>query len=464
MNIQVYSFAKKENSTKTPIVTGTTLTCTIKEPSSIDNMVVEVSSKPNYNYAYISSFSRYYFVTDIAYNRGVWEMSLKCDVLASFKTAIGNTSMYIERSSAQKNGDLIDRFYPITDQYTISRTELRAESLTLPWTTGAFVVTVLDGDSNTGNTSYQFSPSNFGAFIQSLMVTGSDMQESVWDSLTQSIKVTNFEPLKYVGAVYWFPSPAFTAGPLMTTTSIKLGNFTASGFSCYALDGSATNTISYSVTLPSHPQAATRGSFCNLEPFSEYSLNMASFGNIKLDSTALAKATTLSITIRPDPMTGRARMIVKTNIGAVVANVTTQWGVPILMSSGSNVNVGGIGQTLAGAAGLLSSTASGNILGVGAGLANFVAGIADIPRGTISTVGSPGAMDDHQFAMEFIARFYTIADDDNTNNGRPYCAISTPSTLTGFMIAQKGLVSSSSATRTELDAINRYMEEGFYYE
>lgn len=466
MNISFYNFAKKENSTSVPAGTGTIIACVMKTPASIENPVVELTSAtpPAYNYAYIGDFSRYYFVTGVVYNRGIWEVSMRVDVMASFKSDIGSTSMYFERSSAQKNGNLVDKFYPVTAQYTINRTELRSDSTTIPWSSGSFVVTVLDGLSNTGNTSYQFSPSNFGLFIQSLMVTGSDMQESVWDALTQSIKVTNYEPLKYIGAVYWFPSPAFTPGPVTAETSIQLGNFIATGFSCYPLDSATTNSITYSVTLPAHPQAATRGSFCNVEPFSEYTLNLASFGSLKLDSTALGKATSLAITIRPDPMTGRARAIVKTNLGAIVANVTTQWGVPVMISAGSNINVGGIGQTLAGAAGTLAAAASGNILGVGAGLGSYVAGIADVMSGTVSTVGSSGAMDDHQFAIDFIARFFTIADDDNTNNGRPYCAISTPATLTGFMIAQKGLVSSTAATRTELDAINRFMEEGFYYE
>lgn len=466
MTVTFYNFAKKLNSTAQP-VSGTDYTAVnLKAPSSMEAPVLEIASAtfPGYNYAYIASFGRYYFVTDIVYNRGLWEISLSVDTLASFKTDIGSTSMYFERSSAQKNGNLVDKFYPVTAQYTISRTELKADSTTIPWSSGSFVVTVLDGLSNTGNTSYQFSPSNFGLFIQSLMVTGSDMQESVWDALTQSIKVTNYEPLKYIGAVYWFPSPAFTPGPVTAETSIQLGNFTATGFSCYPLDSATTNSITYSVTLPAHPQAATRGSFCNVEPFSEYTLNLASFGSLKLDSTALGKATSLAITIRPDPMTGRARAIVKTNLGAIVANVTTQWGVPVMISAGSNINVGGIGQTLAGAAGTLAAAASGNILGVGAGLGNYVAGIADVMSGTVSTVGSSGAMDDHQFAIDFIARFFTIADDDNTNNGRPYCAISTPSTLTGYMIAQKGLVSSSAATEAELRTINNYMEAGFYYE
>lgn len=463
MNIQVYSFAKKENSTKTPIVTGTSLTCTIKEPSSIDNMVVEVSSKPNCNYAYISSLSRYYFVTDIAYNRGVWEMSLKCDVLASFKTAIGNTSMYIERSSAQKNGNLVDKFYPATAAATRSKTTLAVASTGM-WTTGSYVVTALDGLSNTGCTSYLFGAASFGFFIQSLMVTGSDMQESIWDALTQSIKVTNYEPLKYIGAVYWFPYPNFVPGAGATVTSIQLGNFTATGFTANKIDGSATNTITHTVTLPAHPQAATRGSFCNLAPYSDYSVDLGPFGHIELDSTACAKATSFTITIKLDPFTGKARALIKTNLGDVLANISTQWGVPVLLSSGSNVNLGGVGQAASGLVSSVASALTGNVVGAAHGLSSSIAGIADIAKGTVSTVGSAGAMVDFQHDMEFNARFFTIADDDNTNNGRPYCAISTPSTLTGFMIAQKGLVTSASATSTELDAINRYMEEGFYYE
>ena len=465
MNIRFYNFSKKHNSTAQPTGDGTVVACTIKTPSSLQAPVVEVNSAtiPAYNYAYIPDLGRYYFVTGIAYNRGLWEISLRVDVLASFKTDIGATSMYFERSSAQQNGALVDRLYPVTGTFTVSRTSIKAESTTLPFLNGSFVVTVLDGQSNSGMTAYQFSPTEFGKFIQSIQATGADSAESVWDSVNQLIKVTNFEPLKYIGAVYWFPSPAFTPGPVTAETSIKLGNFTASGFSCYPLGDSATNSISYSVTVPSHPQAATRGAFCKYEPFSEYSLNLGPFGHIKLDSVAVAHNSSISITIRPDPYTGKARCLVK-SYNVTLANLTAQWGVPVIISSSSNINVGGIGQTLAGAAGTMAAAASGNILGIGAGLSNYIAGIADLSKGAISSVGSAGAMADHQFGMEFVAKFYTIADDDNTNNGRPYCAVSTPATLTGFMIAQKGLVTSTLAAATELDAINAYMEEGFYYE
>jgi hypothetical protein len=201
-----------------------------------------------------------------------------------------------------------------------------------------------------------------------------------------------------------------------------------------------------------------------MEPFSEYSVNLGPFGNIKLDSTAMAKATSFTITIKLDPFTGKARALLVTNLGAVLANLSCQWGVPVMISSGSNVNVGGIGQSFAGLVSTGVSAFSGNISGVLMGGAGTIGGIADIAKGTVSTVGSAGAMVDHQYDMDFVARFFTIANDDNTNNGRPYCAVSTPATLTGYMVAQKGLVASTAATRPELNAVNTYMEEGFYYE
>ena len=465
MNINFYNFSKKENSTATPNGDGTVIACTMKTPASLQAPIVELTSAtpPMYNYAHITDLGRYYFVTGVTYNRGIWEVALRVDVLASFKTDIGSTSMYFERSSAQQNGDLIDTLYPVTDDYSTSTVTI-ASSSGMAWSSGSFVLIVIDGDSNTGNTAYQFSSTEFGKFLHSIMDTGTDSYESVWDAITQSIKVTNYEPLKYIGACFWFPI-GFSPGPYVATTSIRLGNFTASGFSCYVVDDTAFgSTLSYTVTLPKHPQAATRGKFCNLEPFSDYCVNLWSFGNIKLDSSALADATSISINIARDPNTGKARCIAKTNTGALVINAATQWGVPLSLSSGSYINMNGLSQNIAGAVGMGAGIATGNANLLMGGLSNYVSGILEAKAGSYSTIGSTGAMIDYKNDMELIARFFTLANDDNANNGRPYCAISTPATLTGYMIAEKGLVASTAATRPELDAVNTYMEEGFYYE
>lgn len=231
MNIIFYNFSKKENSTARPTDTGDQMTCSIKTPASIQAPVVELHSDviPVYNYAYIPDMARYYFVTGTMYNRGVWEISLRCDVLASFKDSIGTASLYIERASAAQNGSLIDRLYPVTDNYTVNNVYIAGGNV--QWQNGAFIVNVLDGNSNSGNTSYQFTASNFGRLIDAIMVTGADSYDSVWDSITQSIKVTMFEPLKYINSVYWFPEPFSVSAAGVST--LKLGNFTATGFTCY---------------------------------------------------------------------------------------------------------------------------------------------------------------------------------------------------------------------------------------
>ena len=107
---------------------------------------------------------------------------------------------------------------------------------------------------------------------------------------------------------------------------------------------------------------------------------------------------------------------------------------------------------------------TGDIPGAISGAVSTVKGIGDMIKGAVSTSGSTGSIIDHQTDKVLYSRFFTVADDDNANCGRPYCAKTTPATLTGYMKAQKGLVQSAAASRPELDAVNAYMEGGFYFE
>lgn len=467
MNINFYNFAKKENSTAQPTGDGTVIACTWKTPSSIQAPVIELTSAsyPAYNYCYIASTNRYYFIVGTVYNQGVWELSCRVDVLASFKTDISGTSLYVERASAQQDGSLIDNLYPVTDVHSIVNTQVKASST---FANGCVVVNVLDGNSNNGTTSYVMNVAQFGNLIDNLMIDA-DEETSIWDSLTQSIKVTTKEPLRYIQGAFWFPYTYGTFATSTMITSLKLGNYTASNLAVFKADLTASKlTKTYTVSVSHHPQAATRGSFCNLDPFTEYILTIGPFGSLHLDSAPLATASTLTVTIYSDLYTGQGRAIVKTDSSAIVANVACQFGVPISMSSYGQYTVGNVAQLApaAGAslgvlAGVLAPTAG--VLGLAAHSA--ISGIESKDKGVLSTVGSTGAVIDHLRSWSLEHRFYTIADDDNTNNGRPLCKVSTPSTLGGgFIKAQKGVVTSTAATKAELDAVNAYMEDGFYYE
>jgi hypothetical protein len=59
--------------------------------------------------------------------------------------------------------------------------------------------------------------------------------------------------------------------------------------------------------------------------------------------------------------------------------------------------------------------------------------------------------------------FYRITNWDNTHNGRPLMQTRTISTLSGFIMVQKGDVP-IAGTSQEADEIRSLLEGGFYYE
>lgn len=463
MNVTFYNFAKKENSTATPAAgSGTLKTCYWKTPGSIQAPVIELESAtlPGYNYCYIQETNRYYFITGTSYNAGVWELSLRVDVLASFKSDIGGTSMYVERASAEKNGNLIDRLYPVTNASTSSSTLFKNQST---FAGGAFIVNVANGNANSGTSSYVMSNNGFASFLDSIMVNGNN-STSVWDSVSQSIDISVYDPLRYINSVYWFPDSYSSYASGQQVTQMYLGNFIASTTAYAVTQSLSTLTRSYTITLPKHPQASARGSFCNMTPFTEYTLNLGPFGAINLDGAAVANATSVTVDVYQDVNTGQGRAIIKTAGGNELANVVCQWGVPLKIFSGANVSIGNIIQTTSGLAGMIAGAATGGVGAMIAGATSLIGGVEDMAKGTVSSTGSQGAATDHLMPWTLDAKFYTIANDDNANNGRPLCAVRTPAALGGYIKAQKGLVQSANASRTELDSINAYMEGGFYYE
>ena len=65
MNVIFYSHLKRSNSTKLPSG-GTEIACVLKDDCSVISPVLEIKTAtlPDYNYAYIPDFGRYYYVND----------------------------------------------------------------------------------------------------------------------------------------------------------------------------------------------------------------------------------------------------------------------------------------------------------------------------------------------------------------------------------------------------------------
>lgn len=74
---------------------------TLRGETSVTNPVIlmEIDNPTIYNYAHIPEFKRYYFITDmISIRKGLWRISMKVDVLESFKTSINEISVILSDS------------------------------------------------------------------------------------------------------------------------------------------------------------------------------------------------------------------------------------------------------------------------------------------------------------------------------------------------------------------------------
>ena len=122
MNVILYKNASDPREMPKKITDAITKTGSIKDATSIMNPVILVNDfDTTYNYCYIEEFHRYFYIVSTSVVRtGVYEITLKCDVLESFYDAIVNAPVTISRSTNKFNSYIPDgdrKFY----QYTTSQ-------------------------------------------------------------------------------------------------------------------------------------------------------------------------------------------------------------------------------------------------------------------------------------------------------------------------------------------------------
>ena len=134
MNVYLMTYAKKENSTARPALTGLTpFTGTLRSQCSIIHPSIGFdlgqNTQPTANYSYIPDFGRYYFIQNWTFDRGIWWADLMVDVLATWRSDIGSSTQYVLRSADTWNGQIIDTLYPVTNHHSYSY-----ELITNNWT------------------------------------------------------------------------------------------------------------------------------------------------------------------------------------------------------------------------------------------------------------------------------------------------------------------------------------------
>lgn len=88
----------------------TTITGTLKNDCSVIEpvIIIEISNPSGFNYMYIPSFNRYYYITNIESVRyGLWRISAKVDVLMSFADEIANTIIAVGNVQSSFNSNYL---------------------------------------------------------------------------------------------------------------------------------------------------------------------------------------------------------------------------------------------------------------------------------------------------------------------------------------------------------------------
>ena len=479
ITVILYSFTKRENSTKQPTAAGTSFTCTMIDDTSLMNPVFKLSIATNpigNNYCYVSDFNRYYFITDISTHQNFWYVSCTCDVLASFKTEIGNGTHYVLRAASSYDGDISDTVYPAKIAATCS--QIQPATNLINWSEGhSYVLGVVGIAANSVNqvgslVYYHMDEDALRAFITFLM-DNVDNWSDLTGEYSPGVQQALLNPMQYITSCICLPlDPPRATDP--RPSSIKFGYYEytvgAAGVIHCLTNSLLTLAENTTINLPKHPQAATRGNYLNCQPFSEYTLHCDPFGDIPLDPMVLQENTNIAVNLTIDMTDGMASLVVKGNehVQDILFNGCSKVGININLSQ---VYVDGLAQekvvtesiaTMASAA--LSGSPAGFVT-----IANAAtSGIQDATRINFPTVsGLPNGGSFlpffHTNNFYILLKYIEIVDENLTELGRPLCQSKVINTLTGYILCS-GADCQITGTQEEAQKINNYMNTGFFYE
>ena len=495
MNVTLYTFSKKHNSTAVPSAAGTSVDVVLKDEAGVLDPVIELhdsASPASYNYMYIPTFGRYYWLREWNYYRGIWIGSFYVDPLASWRTQIGAQQLYVFRSAYEYDGRVVDTLYPtIADpQYTIidvpavwTTTQASAAAAIH---TGRYIVGVIS-DRSSLTTYYAFTESDMEAFMSGLF--NDHYYETVLGTTTITPELkAQVNPVEYIVSCRYWPA-GFLAG---SSSSVVQFQGVYGGSNIYVgkgyvpIDGSipgAGTALTGSVLLfgggkqltyytqpidisgVTHPQQSGRGIYLRGAPYTTWELFYPPFGLIELDSTDLIEATSIIIGVGFDIRAGTGSLDVYASDGT-----TTKMIARTLSPVAVDVPIHGIMQTGVGPVNLFApaisaaaSLAKGDLMGAAMfaqkSVGAFVSG--KVPH--LSATGSVGSMSGMSGAPKLLVTFQHVTDDDVAGRGRPLCSKRTISAIPGYITADPDELN-IAATAREQEEIRGYISGGFFYE
>lgn len=482
LSVTLYEFKKRENSTKRPDASATQRTheAVLKMPTSLLNPEISfdfgLKGNPSfYNYAYISDLgNRYYFIRDWTVSEGhIWTAHMEVDVLASWKGSIGASTQYIKRSSYTYDGGIMDNVYPTKQPPQINLSQSASPWSTTSLASGCYVVGIINNkDGGMGAAHYYMFTQDMMNKLLAYMLGGVEWMGTITDISDSLLKVL-MNPIQYIVSCIWYPFQIDTDSTAVTQLSKTPLGWWELDVPCYQLN----TTIKYfqsDVDVAKHPQAGSRGTYLNKQPYTTYTLYYPGVGSMAIDPS-LITTDTLSIQCAVDLIANQARLTVSSM--GIIAVEFSQIGVPIQLAQMASQALQAIGGTIQGIAGMATGAATGAgsaLVGAyGASAASFL-GMASSFFGAIGNavesaypqttkLSANGSIVGLAYPVQLKAIFYLLVDEDNADLGRPLCKARQVSSLPGFQMCMHADIA-IAGTAQENQKIKSYMESGYFYE
>lgn len=470
MTVTFYaSFSKRRNSTKQPSGSSQGFgSVRLKEGTSMMKPVF-LLSQVNWNWNYASWDSRYYYVIDIvSQGNEYFEIHCELDVLATFKTQIGNYSTLISRAASDQDYDVVDSIYPaktipITKRVQISNpgvfTTNFADGTFLICTSGKHGMRVhVMSYSQADVAMASLFPQNSLTVNQWVDATFNTATMGGSASATQFITFYRWLPLKF-SAVAPLCSSAneFYVGPWNMCDGVVLSGpvHYVSGTINYGL-------FSTSVTFPARDDAGSRGKWEYLAPFAQYSIYAPPFGLIPIDAAYLISAgRSISFDLMVEFLGGNATLRLYYNIGQSgpkMQGLYTHNLACDLRQAGGSLNYAGM---LGGAASAVAAYFKEDYVGMGASIASAAA--ASIPQTSAVGGGGSGPTADMAENWYAYATYFDPIDENQAELGRPLAEVKAINTLSGFVQTADAKLAIPGHAE-EMVEVNTLLNSGIFYE
>ena len=497
--ITFYTFAKKKNSLKLPTgATSRTYNCVFKEATDIMNPVIELDTavSVSYNYAYVPSVGRYYFVKDwTSETNDIWSASLVCDVLATWRTEILASYQYVVRNQSKYNLEVPDNMYPMIDGVEYSVNDFGSSSPFTPvsgdpWR-AILGIAGKGGEPFNGISYYQIGRDK----LLDLMNILFDPNLSIFTSQGETFDVSNatmkalIQPLQYVPVCYAIPYDLTAHGASASNvTSLYVGFWETAFASGHVKRASASmgaqffQIYNYTFNLPTRSlETQPLGTWASKLPYTEYKLFAGPFGQISIDTSKMNLTLGNSVTakIKAD-LYGNCILTLEDGSGNIIYRGETNVSVPFRLTSlaindfdqGMNVAQGFL-QMGAGGASMAGAIGQGNIAGaVGGGLSMASSALSTIQNYVHSQFPTPlnaGSVSNNLAQVlepwRLQTCFHKIASEDREHFGRPLSERIQLSdgNLSGYTVCANATIE-ITGTLSEQEQIISYLNSGFYKE